>query len=194
MGHFFNHLYNGISRFFHKSPSSQPIVIKDGSRVWFISDTHFGHRNLFKWCRYNSFKNFSNMNSQLIKNWNCVVKPYDKIYHLGDFGSYRFRRYLKGRIFFIKGNHDRRTWKRQLVIQYRDLTFLLIHNPKDHTDWFPGDWIIHGHTHINSPFLYKSKKRINVSCEVINYRPITLENIYQRIKESKDYRDDRMYF
>jgi calcineurin-like phosphoesterase family protein len=178
---------------FKKSKIYNQDTIKKGDRVWLISDTHFGHRNLLRWCRKGTFKDGKNMNLQIIKNWNHVVKPRDLVFHLGDFGSYRYKKYLNGTIIFIRGNHDRKTWRKQQIIKYHDLTFLLIHNPRDHTDWFPGDWIIHGHTHINTPFVYKSKKRVNVSCEVINYRPINLDTIYQIIKESDKYLDDRLY-
>jgi len=161
--------------------------IYDGNRVWFISDTHFGHRNILKFGRYDTFHSISQMDRTLIINWNRSVKPRDRIYFLGDFGRmrYRYRRKLHGNIKGIKGNHDRITWSKQRILQYNGLIFLLIHDPNDHTQWFFGDWIIHGHTHDKTPFIDIYRKRINVSCEVINYSPINFVEIYKQIQIAK---------
>lgn len=78
-------------------------------------------------------------------------------------------------------------------MKYRDLKFLVVHNPDDNTRWFNDGWIIHGHTHVNTPFIDIHRKRVNVSCEMINYTPITMEKIYSIIKESVNYRDNRWY-
>jgi len=61
----------------------------------------------------------------------------------------------------------------------------------DPIKWFDGDWIIHGHTHINSPFIDIHRKRVNVCVEAINYAPISMEEIYKTIQDSKTYNDNR---
>jgi calcineurin-like phosphoesterase family protein len=85
--------------------------------IWFTSDTHFGHKNIIKYCN-RPFENVEEMDQTIIKNWNSVVKDNDLVYHLGDFMSWagnsstierRYRQYrhaLKGKIFLIEGNHD----------------------------------------------------------------------------------------
>jgi calcineurin-like phosphoesterase family protein len=85
--------------------------IKDASKVFFTSDTHFGHGNIIEFCN-RPFKNAEEMDYKLIENWNKKV-PHDGIvYHLGDFawGGYEFwkniRNQLNGSIILIKGNHD----------------------------------------------------------------------------------------
>jgi len=160
--------------------------IKHGNNVWLISDTHFGHKNVFFWCRKSVFKNKHSMDHKIFQNWNRVVKPGDKVYFLGDFGrlSFRLRRKLHGNICYVKGNHDRVTYPRQRIVMYNGLTFLLIHNPNDYTYSFNGDWIIHGHTHGNTPFINKARRRINVSCEMINYTPISFREIIKQIEIS----------
>lgn len=56
----------------------------DGSSVFFISDTHFNHTNIIRFCN-RPFKDVSHMNETIISNWNRVVGPEDIIFHLDDF-------------------------------------------------------------------------------------------------------------
>lgn len=168
-----------------------PTEIFDGDRVWLISDMHFNHRNMLKWCRP-EFHNVQQMNSRLIQNWNYHVNRNDRVFCLGDFGDSRFLRKLNGKVTLAKGNHDKKQWNRQFVVQYKDLKLLFLHDPDSTmTNWFDGDWIIHGHHHINTPFVDVHRKRVNVSVEVINYTPISMEHLYQILQESKGYNDNR---
>ena len=192
-----SHFYEKIKNQFIKSLFGNRIMeneeILDGEKVWFISDMHFGHRNIIKWCRHDCFKNLKQMNERMISNWNYHVGSYDRVFCLGDFGDFRYKRRLKGKITIAKGNHDRKQWNRQYVLKYKGLKFLILHDPDDDSNWFDGDWIIHGHTHINTPFIDIINKRVNVSVEMINYTPITMEKIYKIVEESKTYKDNRKY-
>jgi calcineurin-like phosphoesterase family protein len=186
-----------IKNFFYNTFIGNKILknneILDGNRVWFISDMHFGHRNMIKWCRGDCFKNLKQMHQRMISNWNYRVGNYDRVYCLGDFGDFRYKRQLKGRITLAKGNHDNKQWNRQYVLTYKGMKFLILHDPDNATNWFDDGWIIHGHTHVTSPFIDITKKRVNVSVEMINYTPITIEDIYKIVDESKNYKDDRWY-
>lgn len=86
---------------------------RTSERVWFTSDTHFGHRNIFKFCpNTRQGKNIEEHDEILIQNWNKDVLPQDRVYHLGDFcfGNSEYAekvlKRLSGRIYFIPGNHD----------------------------------------------------------------------------------------
>ncbi len=62
--------------------------------IWFVSDTHFGHGNVLKYCN-RPFSSTLEHDQQLIANWNSVVKENDTVYHLGDFGLSHPRYLLK---------------------------------------------------------------------------------------------------
>ena len=77
-----------------------------------VSDTHFDHANIIKYCA-RPFDSIAEMNNALIENWNNVVGKDDLVYHLGDFAFteqkkiFWFRRELNGIIHLILGNHDK---------------------------------------------------------------------------------------
>lgn len=64
------------------------------------------------------------MHQRMIKDWNYKVKRCDRIYCVSDFGDFRYKQELKGKIIIAKGNHDRKQWNRQYVLKYRDMKFL----------------------------------------------------------------------
>lgn len=153
-------------------------------RVYLVSDLHLDHSNIIKYC-HRPFPNVNEMNRLLVRNWNRVVKDHDKVYFLGDlsFGrEHRPPRYwlkrLKGKKVLIKGSHDRNHARQYKIINYKSYKFLLVHDPNRIPIEFDG-WVIHGHTHNNSmqkyPFVNGVRKTINVSVELINYRPISID-------------------
>ena len=81
--------------------------------IWFTSDTHFGHKNIIKYCE-RPFKSIEHMNFIMTLNWNNLVKPKDTVWHLGDFclGSPKMAREyfskLNGRINILANrfHHD----------------------------------------------------------------------------------------
>lgn len=93
-------------------------------RTFFTSDTHFGHRNIIKYCNRPFIDDLylegdsrryavEAMNEFLIERWNSVVGKDDIVYHLGDFAytgalgrAIELRLALNGKIHFIEGNHD----------------------------------------------------------------------------------------
>ncbi len=87
------------------------VKYKDGSKIFFTSDTHFGHCNIIKFCD-RPFKDTEEMDRVLIENWNNKVPEDGLVFHLGDFGWGGYQEYkkirerLNGNIILIKGNHD----------------------------------------------------------------------------------------
>src|SRR5574343_996511 len=58
--------------------------------TFLISDTHFGHKGVCQFLcddgvtKVRPWTNPDDMDEALVKNWNSVVGPKDKVYHLGD--------------------------------------------------------------------------------------------------------------
>lgn len=121
---------------------------KDGSKIFFTSDTHFFHENIIKFCN-RPFKNAEEMNYKLIQNWNEKIPTDGLVFHLGDFGWGGYKEFknirdqLNGEIILIKGNHDFKNGcqsktqfntlfkltTQQLFIEIEGRKILLNHNP-----------------------------------------------------------------
>lgn len=155
-------------------------------KTWLISDLHFDHANIIRYCS-RPFANAEEMNKVLLGNWNNAVMPNDEVYFLGDMAFGRGSRppsfwlaKLNGKVHFIKGNHDREkiVTKQSEVLDYNGQKFLLIHDPEKKPAKWKG-WIIHGHKHNNDlknyPFVNGEKKTINVSAELVNYKPLDID-------------------
>ena len=158
--------------------------------VYLISDLHFDHANIIHYCaRPFLSSDVNEMNEVLLENWNNCVNNTNTVYFLGDlsFGKgARSAEYwlpkLNGKIEFIHGNHEYGVInsKEYAILNHRGHSFLLVHDPK-HLPIPWNGWVIHGHTHNNNmknyPFINGEKKTINVSAELTNYRPVSLDYI-----------------
>jgi len=82
--------------------------------TWFISDTHFSHANIIVFehegKRIRPFQTIEEHDELLVENWNKLIKPSDRVYHLGDVVINRkalpILNRLNGKKKLIKGNHD----------------------------------------------------------------------------------------
>lgn len=166
----------------------------DGSRLGcrrksphVIGDLHLDHANIIHYCaRPFCSSDVEEMNNVLVNNWNSTVGD-GAIYFLGDlsFGggassSNYWLRKLTGEIHFIRGNHEGlvKGSDEYRIIEYGGYKFLMVHDP-DNLPFGWNQWVIHGHKHNNDvkdyPFINGDKKTINVSAELVNYRPMSLE-------------------
>lgn len=150
--------------------------------VYFISDLHFNHSNIIKYC-HRPFRSVQSMNNALVRNWNQVVRPQDIVILVGDIaiGDHRvWLEKLNGNIIVVHGSHDGNVGVPRVYYH----NFLIVHDPDDApVDWH--GWVIHGHKHNNDmqnyPFINFKNKTINVSVEVIGYRPMSLDKIKMSI-------------
>ena len=162
------------------------------SRTFLIADTHFNHFNVIKY-ENRPWATVEEMDSAMIRLWNSVVRPEDRVYHLGDFSMNKkglmLAQHLNGRKILIKGNHD--TQKLHNYIPFFDDIramhqlgkFLLTHSPVHPDQKYRFDGNIHGHIHSKNVLLPDGKIDpwyICVSVEHINYTPILFEEVQKR--------------
>ena len=97
------------------SKNKQFIYTEDeAEKIFFVSDTHFCHENIIKYCR-RPFKDIEENDEELIRRWNEKVPKDGIVFHLGDvaFGNTNrvdeILKRLNGKIYLVIGNHD---WRR----------------------------------------------------------------------------------
>lgn len=81
------------------------------TKIFFTSDTHFGHTNIIKYCN-RPFGSIEEHDRTIIERWNEKIGPNDIVFHLGDF-AFASEKYIKeileqlnGKKYLIFGNHD----------------------------------------------------------------------------------------
>jgi len=168
-------------------------------KTWFISDTHFQHKNILEYSE-RPFEDIYEHDQALIDIWNEYVQPTDVVYHIGDFAlGNDFDRIehicgsLSGFIHLIPGNHDT---LRKLEIYGRYFTIeppllhlrkpnvILCHYPLAvwHGSHF-GIPHLHGHSHGS----YVSEGKIlDVGVDVEpKYRPKEWEELEDKLSKIK---------
>ena len=166
---------------------------------WFISDPHFFHANIIKFCN-RPFTTVEAMNQKMIHNWNSVVGASDYVYLLGDVfcggGTARERNEvlyaLNGKIRLIIGNHDETLLKTpQNLLRFEKImywhgfakeNFTATHVPHQLHRIRDGEFNVHGHIH-NA--LEDDPHYINVCVEHRNYTPVHMDQILLEIKNAK---------
>lgn len=136
-------------------------------KTWITADIHFSHTNILKFCaKSRPFYDVEEMNDTIIKNWNNLVSPEDKVYILGDIAfttaqaAARLVNRLNGTKILIKGNHDVKLLREQvfrdcfaeihdyLEIGYNGSRLVMFHFPIWEWDrMHHGAVHFHGHCH-----------------------------------------------
>lgn len=163
------------------------------ANIFLIADTHFGHVGATKFLRDDGTKmrpwdSVEEMDVALIENWNSVVKPKDKVYHLGDVvinrKALKTLAYLNGDLILIKGNHD--IFRLEEYMPYfRDIrayhvmdNCIMSHIPVHPESKGRFKANVHGHTHyrkLDDPWY------TCVSVECIDYTPVAWEVLRKQI-------------
>lgn len=138
---------------------------------YFISDTHFFHTNIIKYCN-RPFNSAQEMQGTTVSNWKSKITEKDHVFFLGDFCMNPSSYWVLGilpfdSMDFILGNHDKekRLLKyldcnphikskikihRNLEIELKEQKFFLTHYPIECSDTMPS---IVGHSHNRFTFL-----------------------------------------
>jgi calcineurin-like phosphoesterase family protein len=180
--------------------------------VFLTSDTHFGHAGV---CRFTEADGVTKirpwtdpdeMDEAMIQRWNDVVRPNDKIYHLGDVvinrKALKTLARLNGDKVLIRGNHDifpdveYREYFRELRAYHVLNGMILSHIPVHEASLGRFGTNIHGHLHSGrvkkasgvdvktGNVLYSDENDVRFHCvcvEQTGFAPILLEDVYKRI-------------
>lgn len=161
------------------------------SKIFFTSDTHFGHENIIEYDK-RPFKDADEMDKCLIDNWNSKVKMKNtQIYHLGDFAyksRYAIEYYLNrlyGQVHIIFGNHDDKGARRfkDLFLTAQEMAYISINDQRmtlyhyAQRTWrnsHYGSWQLFGHSHGRMDPWGKS---FDVGVTPNNYTPLSFEEV-----------------
>ena len=164
------------------------------TQAFFIGDLHLGHTNISK--HRPQFESLQQMRDTLCENWHKTVTKRDTIYLMGDAAfdkaALEDLSTWAGEKVLILGNHDSDRLKMEDIYKhyknvrslYKYHEFWLSHCPV-HPDELRGKINIHGHVHDKTIMLNGDvdSRYINVSCEAVNYTPISLGTIRQQLQE-----------
>lgn len=179
--------------------------------VWFWSDLHLGHENIYKFVNYDGspcrpwgMDEINEAEELMIQNYNKLVKPEHTVYWLGDISFKNtvadrlMPRFNKSRRILIPGNHDYKLTAKFWLKYFDDLrgcynleNYIITHIPVSAASKGRFKRNIHGHTHGNFvEFLSEDNKLTkirdpwykNVCVEVLDYKPIN----FSEIKEETD--------
>jgi calcineurin-like phosphoesterase family protein len=165
-----------------------------------ISDHHFGHANIIEYCD-RPFSSVGEMTTTLLDRHYETVDTDDLLVHLGDVAmdmqdgreTIEYFRRLDGDLL-VRGNHDVGLAPEEApfpvldscVLEHGDYRFYCTHRPADVPDSWDG-WVLHGHHHNNDtetyPFVASDDRRVNVSSELLNFRPVTLDAVTRLLDE-----------
>lgn len=165
------------------------------TRVFLVSDTHFGHHGVCKFLREDGQKlrpwnHPDEMDEAMIDYWNETVSPNDKVYHLGDYvinrRSMGVASKLNGKKCLIKGNHDIFRLS-EYAEHFYDIrayhvlnNMILSHVPVHESQLERFGVNVHGHLHSNrvkNSFGNIDNRYQCVCVEHTNFRPILLEEV-----------------
>lgn len=159
-----------------------------------ISDHHFGHDRIIGYTD-RPFSSVGEMDQALLNRHYETVDDGDTLLHLGDVAmdmrdgreATEYFQRLGGDLL-VRGNHDSGLSAEDAPfpvleacrIEHDGRAFYCTHRPEDVPEEWDG-WVIHGHMHNNDmetyPFVSHDSQRVNVSCELLDYRPIALETL-----------------
>ncbi|MFC6864748.1 metallophosphoesterase [Halomicroarcula sp. GCM10025817] len=159
-----------------------------------ISDHHFGHSRIIGYTD-RPFSSVGEMNQTLLNRHYETVGEQDTLVHLGDVAmdmqtgdeTIEFFERLGGDVL-VRGNHDvgldadRAPFPvlDACILSHGEREFYCTHRPEDVPDDWDG-WAIHGHMHNNDtdtyPFVAADTRRVNVSSELLNFRPLALDTL-----------------
>lgn len=149
-------------------------------KTFITSDTHFGHKNIIKFCpnTRGHFLDTNHMELEMIRMWNEIVSQDDIVYMLGDVAFMQpaeavgVLNRLNGFKILIEGNHDKKLLRhpgfhscfrevhKYLTIDYNGIRVVMFHFPILEWDQMHyGSVHFYGHVHQNLSGLEQYRAR-----------------------------------
>jgi len=182
----------------------------DKDKLFFTSDTHFGHTNIIKFCD-RPFENSIEMNQTLVKNWNEKIPKDAIVFHLGDFAlglnsrdTQHIINSLNGKKYLIIGNHEKCALAKEYTISlwedifdiaeifvkddeitYGEQHLVMCHYPMN--SWngsHRGSWQLFGHVHgglSNKGIMNHNPAQMDVGVDTNNFYPYSYQDIKEQI-------------
>lgn len=176
--------------------------------TFLVADTHFCHEKMYATpfltqdgTRLRPWDSDEEAIEEMVARWNSVVRPCDKVYHLGDVAIGRkglqVLERLNGRKILIAGNHDW-PWEKDLGKHFKSVrSYWKIEDVTlSHVPIHPGSLgkfrgNMHGHLHSrnveHSPGTI-DPRYLCVCVEQINFTPIEWSEALQRLDEQLERR------
>lgn len=170
------------------------------SEVFFIADTHFGHRGILEFSETKPFRPFASIeehDAELVRRWNSVVGPRDTVWHLGDFcfgkRNLEIAAQLNGNKKLVMGNHDMYATEDYLryftrlsgAVEYKGL--VLTHVPVHECQLSRWYMNVHGHLHTHRLTSGAGKpdgRYVCVSAEQVDLTPVPFDWVLDRWAEA----------
>lgn len=167
------------------------LSLHEGSKLYFFTaDEHYNHAKIIVYCD-RPFNSVEDMNTEMIKRHNEMVKDDDITIHAGDFAlcskkeAYKIINQLNGKHIFLKGSHDR--WINRnshtvfnLTIEGQPITICHYAMRVWHRSHY-NSWQLYGHSHGN---LESEGKQLDIGVDTNNFYPYSFTQI-QSIMEDK---------
>lgn len=174
--------------------------------IWVTSDWHFNHDREFIW-KARGFSSVEEMNNEIVRRHNVLIKPEDTLYILGDVmlggqndSGLEYIRAVNGNKIIIAGNHDtdrrREAYEKHLGIpvydalriRYDGYHFYLSHFPTltanlEKESLKQCTLNLFGHTHQKNNFHEGRPFMYHVGIDSHNCYPVSLDQAILEMKE-----------
>ena len=159
--------------------------------IYFTADEHYG-QDFVRTYSNRPFGNLEEMDNEMIKRHNYIVKNDDLVFHVGDFMDVNesknpqdyYIKQLNGSHVFLKGDHPehQNIVIKKIIIDVADHEICLTHIA-DHID-FAYKLCFVGNDHEKwKVWKYRDYTLVNVGVDVWDFYPTTYDKIIERIKE-----------
>lgn len=162
----------------------------------YISDLHFGHRNIIQYDN-RPFDSVDAMDKAMMELWNESVSDKDTVYILGDMvWQSRINRWesilnaLNGKKFIVKGNHDETStikelekrgviegWAHQYIVSDNGTKVVLNHSPMPFFVNQHHENYVHLYGHVHVSYDYNMVLSMQRTIEELYKHPIRMYNV-----------------